>query len=612
MRHLQSIKKRLPSVTLFIISLTLLCSCGPSPNTYGAKNNQFPLSTDQYMQSANNSQGDNKQNFLFSAAGRSMQDQNYIRSQQIINQISPSSTQMQIQKQFLQTKLFFKTHQLAAAGTTLQSLNNISSKFNNDEQVELYTLQAKLDDAQGNIIGSINQRNQLAPLLNTQQQQQNSMTIWASLQKLSSKQLADFVKQTPSSNLQGWLSLALVTKQSQTPQTLMVALTQWRQSFPNHPANALLPNDLKERIQAPQLPQNIALLLPMTGKLSKSANAIRNGFFAAYYYQKSHSDYSPNIQVYDTTGNDINDLYQKAIQQGANFVVGPLTKPNVVQLSQNSLTAPTLVLNTPPSIANQTQKNFYTFGLSPLDEIQQVTQKAWQDRLSRAIIIAPNNDWGNTIADTLNAEWTALGGRVVTKLSFVSQQSLADQIQQTLHIDNANLDYKNLRRILGEKVRFFPRRRQDIDVVFLAAQPLFARQIKPLLNFYYAGGIPVYAISPVYSGRPNPIRNRDLNGVYFYDIPWVLQPNQLTPNYLMSIKNNIKQIWPGSYRNNSKLYALGVDAYDIISKLNQMSLLPQFGVPGATGTLFLDTQNHIYRQLVWARFKKGRPVVIEQ
>ena len=308
-----------------------------------------------------------------------------------------------------------------------------------------------MDESQGNIIGSINQRNHLAPLLNTQQQQQNSMAIWSSLQSLPVKQLADFVKQTPSSNLQGWLSLALLTKQSQTPQTLVVALSQWRLSYPNHPANALLPSDLQARIQTPQLPQNIALLLPMTGKLSKSANAIRNGFFAAYYYQKSHSDYSPNIQVYDTTDNDINVLYQKAIQQGANFVVGPLTKPNVIQLSQNSTTVPTLVLNTPPSIANQTQKNFYTFGLSPLDEVQQITQKAWQDRLSRAIIIAPNNDWGNTIADTFNAEWTALGGRVVTNLRFVNQQSLANQMQQTLHIDSANLSNKKLSKVLREK-----------------------------------------------------------------------------------------------------------------------------------------------------------------
>ena len=484
--------------------------------------------------------------------------------------------------------------------------------LSNDEQIEWHTLQANLDDSQGNIIGSINQRNQLMPLLDSQQQQQNSMTIWLSLQKISITQLTSLVSQTPLSNLKGWLSLALLTKQSQSPQQLLVELTQWRQQNPTHPANALLPNNLKSRIQAPQLPQNIALLLPMTGTLSKSANAIRNGFFAAYYYQKKHSDYSPNIQVYDTNGNDVNVLYQKAIQQGANFIVGPLTKPNVVQLAQHAITVPTLVLNTPPSLINQSQKNFYTFGLSPLDEVQQVCEKAWKNHLSRAVIITPNNDWGNTIASAFANEWQNLGGRVVTNLHYIGQQSLANQIQQTLHIDSANLRYKNLRSVLHEKVRFVPRRRQDVDVVFLATQPLFARQIKPLLNFYYAGKIPVYAISPIYTGHSNPISNRDLNDITFCDIPWVLQPNHLTPDYLNSIKNNIEQIWPNSFKNNSKLYALGVDSYDLISKLNQMSLLPQFGVPAATGTLYLDTKNHIFRQLTWARFENGTPVVIQQ
>ena len=76
------------------------------------------------MKLADKNQGDKKQNFLFSAAGRSMQDRNYLRSQQIINQITPASAQTQIQKQFLQTHLFLKTHQLNAANTVLQSVNN--------------------------------------------------------------------------------------------------------------------------------------------------------------------------------------------------------------------------------------------------------------------------------------------------------------------------------------------------------------------------------------------------------------------------------------------------------------------------------------------------------
>jgi outer membrane PBP1 activator LpoA protein len=35
-------------------------------------------------------------------------------------------------------------------------------------------------------------------------------------------------------------------------------------------------------------------------------------------------------------------------------------------------------------------------------------------------------------------------------------------------------------------------------------------------------------------------------------------------------------------------------------------MLPNIGTNAATGTLFIDPQNHIYRQLLWARFNQGK------
>ena len=92
---------------------------------------------------------------------------------------------------------------------------------------------------------------------------------------------------------------------------------------------------------------------------------------------------------------------------------------------------------------------------------------------------------------------------------------------------------------------------------------IIGRQIRPLLRYFFAGNIPVYATSQIYSGRPNPQRDADLNGVMFCDMPWVLSPSNLSPSSLARIQQQVQTAWPDSYANNAKLYALGVDAYRV-------------------------------------------------
>ena len=92
----------------------------------------------------------------------------------------------------------------------------------------------------------------------------------------------------------------------------------------------------------------------------------------------------------------------------------------------------------------------------------------------------------------------------------------------------------------------------------------------------------------------------------FCDIPWVIRPKNITPPNLQSIRNRIASLWPTSFKQHPKLYALGVDSFNIASQLQRMILLPAFGTKAATGTLYINTQHHIYRQLSWAKVIKGR------
>ena len=92
-------------------------------------------------------------------------------------------------------------------------------------------------------------------------------------------------------------------------------------------------------------------------------------------------------------------------------------------------------------------------------------------------------------------------------------------------------------------------------------------------------------------------------------MPWVLSA-RMKPDTLNYIRQHARQIWPKSYASEPKLIALGVDAYDIIPKLNRMAMLPDLGTPAATGTLYLDRNQHIYRKLRWSKIINGVPYAI--
>lgn len=351
-----------------------------------------------------------------------------------------------------------------------------------------------------------------------------------------------------------------------------------------------------------QSPQKVALLLPLSGRLKSSGRAIRNGFLAAYYYDKQLKDNVPTVSIYNTNNQDIETVYRKAIQQGAQVIVGPLTKNNVQTLANNnSLPVPTIALNTLDNYQRDNAKNLFQFGLSPLDEAQQLAFKMSGAGIKRVILIAPSGNWGQNIANAFKQQWKQLDGKIVGEFDYPAHDNdLSGPIQGLLDINQSEKRARELEKILHEDFRFVPRRRKDADAIALIALPQQARIIRPMLKYYYAGNIPVYSISLLYSGR-NSRNNRDLRGIIFCTMPWMLLNPEDLSSKLLTIRQRILKLWPSSFHRHPKLYALGIDAYDLIGSLNQLSLSPQNNISGATGELYLTPSGHIYRHLLWSK-----------
>ncbi len=457
------------------------------------------------------------------------------------------------------------------------------------------------------------ERIQLDPLLVEEKTQlENQRGIWDALNSLTDGELQSVRTAPPPDPLSGWMELVELSRlYLQQPDTLADVIPHWQQRYPGHPAGQLFLGRLLETLRAAgQTPEHIAILLPLTGKLASAAQAVRDGIMAAYY-DTPDSNRRPALRIYDSGATADNALaaYQLAVSNGANFVIGPLLKESVEALAQlHPLPVPVLGLNQleNPGLANPA---LFQFGLAPEDEAREAARLAWRNGLSRGIALLPDTDWGERVYAAFAAEWQSLGGQLLEAQRYDDSQTDHNQaISSVLNLDSSKARHRQLANVLGTRLMFEPRRRQDVDFVFLVASPRQARLIRPQLSFYRASSLPVYATSRVFTGNPDRSRDSDMNGIVFCDMPWTLEKRE---NWV-HLQQSISDFWPGSSQRYARLYALGIDAYRVIPYLARTDNSLFGSYHGVSGNLTLGQQGKINRTLRCARFQNGLPVLLEQ
>ena len=424
---------------------------------------------------------------------------------------------------------------------------------------------------------------------------ENHETIFSSLLQLSEKTLQLQAEQSITSEIRGWLSLAAMAKRFQDdPLRQLNSLKKWQQAWPNHPAAIIVPSSLRmlSRIVEEQ-PQNIALVLPLNGKLGAIGHAIRDGFIAAHYQLTPAS----SLKIYDSTKGEIVDIITRAVSDGAELVIGPLDREKVTKVANLPLKVPVIALNR--TLNSEINSNLYQFGLAPEDESTQVAEQVFREGLFKGLIVAPDSEWGDRNLAAFTDSFTDRGGLIVDSVRFTDQRDYSDLIKSLLNVDSSEQRAAALRQITGERFEFTARRRQDIDFVFLLSNATQARGINPTLAFFYAEDIPVYATSHVHIGTDSQINSIDMNGIRFCDIPWKLTKND-------TIKQLIVESWNGASSQLAPFYALGVDAHRLYPRLQQLKEFPEENIFGATGILTLNKDNIVNRALTWAQFQGGK------
>lgn len=557
----------------------------------------YTMPATAYLALAKNQIGVEKQSLLIMAAGRFIYDGQWQQGSSILTQTSDLPADLANEKQLLLAKVDLIRDQPRLAISKLANVNDVST-LPIFYQVQFHEMLATAFQSIGNASESVVERIKLEYLLPDEALKANNRrALWLSLTTLPVAELDTMAAEaTDGSTLKGWMELALISrKQYANPQVILADIANWRAHYPNHPANYIMPSpdSLSQRLFGQ--PKNIALLLPLTGPLAGPGGAVKDGFMAAY--EGSGTQNFVNVHAYDTNAANVSALYGQALSDGADYVVGPLSKTDVATVAAINHPVPTLLLN---DLDGRIHDNAYQFGLSPSNEARQVAARARKNGLTRALIIAPSGAWGDDVVGAFTNQWTVSGGHVVDTLHYGARDDLSTGIRNFLHVSDSEAREKHLKQLLGNAIESTPRRRQDFDVIFLLAYPSKARQIMPMLKYYYAGDVPVYATSSVYSGSANSMKDRDLDGITFCDMPWVF-------SHQMGSRN-----WPEQFNSYNRLYALGMDSYALSNQLNQLVLFPALGIRDKSGVLYLGPNQQIARILVFGQFRQGLPQLLSE
>lgn len=374
--------------------------------------------------------------------------------------------------------------------------------------------------------------------------------------------------------MRGWVELAeLFSGAGTASPKLDGEYRKWRTRHIGHPAMAGLPQAYFKALAGGYAADtDVLVLLPQGGQFGVAGNAVRDGIQAAY-----NADTSGNRPDLNFRGSGAG-AFAAGVEAGADLVIGPLDKPSVSALAErSSLPVPTLALNRAGSGAT---RNLYQFSLAPEDEAINAANFAWASGMRSAALLFPQDPWGERMADAFRARWRTLGGKLAAQKGYVpTDPTFGGDVGALLAGGSA-------------------------DIVFLVAT---SNEVRPLWSALREtdARLPVIATSHVYEGGLDPDRDAALSGLYFVDIPWVLDQQRSDALSRRALADRLPNVTGPLAR----LYAMGIDGYRLAPRIAEMGRSAGTFFPGETGGLSIDSLGQVRRQLALARFTDKGPQV---
>ena len=485
----------------------------------------------------------------------------------------------------------------------LTILSSLARPLDDDTQRALQyhlTLRALFDDDQvGAALELVGSDGELAkdPILSSLLAQQ----VYTRLSRLSEAELTETAETFALSESEiAWFTLTYILGHEGLQEAqLQQALGVWIDAHPSHPGRILATQRSRDSCVL-SLEDDVALILPIDSPFEAAANAFKNGFLSRY---PSFSG-PATVSVFDF-GNKPSDAvehYARATAQGARVIVGPLGREGVDALAaKDSLPVPTLLIGLD---SNAPRRNAFWFDISREAEAVDMVRHARSRNLANGLFIASSDAAARNLAQHAASTWSALGGDIVDSITISSNSvDYSELLIRVLGLEENEKRTSEFKALLGKN---FPVQteitvREDLDSIFVFAEPQTIRLLKPQLSFHKAGTVPVFTQSLIFDGSSDPVNDLDLEGISFPDMPWMTRRGSEFP------RRAIVDTFGSTYTETAlgRFFALGADAHAVACRLLKKSDRKDWSFDGLTGRLGIASNHRIDRAPDWVSFHDG-------
>lgn len=573
---------------------------------------------------------------LLQAADLYLQNQQPVLAQQVLYEVKEDGISGVNQSYYslLVTKAYAGMPD-ASAEELLAMLDGITGT--GETAFQKAELQTQLFTQQGNLAAAAN-----SVLKTNLTDDEKVQQVWQWITSIPASSLDSVGSAYP--DLSPFITLRELTEENaSSPEKLAKSLQQFKQVYRGHVLENALPENVIEATELTDAGANdIAVLLPLSGRLARTGQVVKNGIMAAYYtdVEKRQDEHLlPRLRFIDTNEVDTQHLLSEI--GDTKFIIGPLLKDTVERLIPSlPLGVNVLALNRPdelpdnasakgvttgssnPAIADDalasgtglagddTQNELHSlglptslnyYGLAPEDEAKQLAEFIFNKGYRAPIVIAAQSSLYQRMDDTFKKHWRILNNQEnkqranITSVSFNDSNSLREGITQALDVAQSNERINQIEYMTNDEVYNMPRSRRDIDAIVAFASPQDTELLNPIieasLNPYDGKQVPVYATSRSMDYDSGKNQWRDLQNVHFIDMPWLMPSHSWQP-----LQQEVEQAWQNQNTMQKRLFAFGFDAYQLLPQLGMLNTLKYLSHEGLTGTLSLNQQGEVIRK----------------
>jgi len=545
---------------------------------------------------ADSSQGSLQNDWLIMALKSSVQAGKTDQATLLIKRLAkqPLTETQQAEWQLARAQLLFNNQQTEQA---YQQLNfQPWWKLPNEQWKDYHNLRADILEVLNQYFEASRELTKLEEFDDNQDQQLIADRIWQNLSSYSQYEVLALKTAPDEDVLAGWLQLSIYLKtlNGNLPE-LQSTLQDWLAENPYHPAATYTPQAITD-ILALEIskPTSTALLLPLTGKYSKQAQLVRDGFIFAMMNDKEREE-DATLTVLDTNTQSAEEIKQTLVDNKVDFIVGPLIKSNITKLQQaqkgHENAIPALALNIPTQLEPDTKLCY--LALSPEQEVEQAAKHLFTQGYKYPLILAPKGRLGDRIEEAFKEEWSKYSNNEVATSFFSDKRQLQRNVNQIFGLQESQQRIAQMDNLINLPLETEPRSRRDVDAVYIVAKNSELTLIKPFIEVAINPDAKQPALFSNSRSNSGDKQYEDLTGVFYSDIPLLVEGKG-------ELNKQLNELWPSHSNGQKRLQALGMDAYYLMDALPQMKAVEGHSISGETGVLTIDNNCVVQRQISWA------------